>query len=821
MPGGSGDNEGRVDYRAMDIDELAGVLEVRPDSGLSAVQVRERQREFGHNEISERRTSPWIRLGKKFWGPTAWILEAVIVLSYFLGNELDVAIIVALLLFNAVLGFFEEQKASDAVLALKRKLRVNARALREGRWHMVPARELVPGDIVRVRPGDFIPADAKAFGGPLEVDQSALTGESLPVTVERSGLLYSGSVIRSGEADAVIIATGDRTYYGKTTELVQIARPKLHAEEVIAQVVRWLVAIVGVALIVAFAVSALIGIPVLSVVPLALVLLASSIPVALPAMFTITMALGSLELAHHGVLVTRLNAAEDAATMDTLCSDKTGTITLNRLSVASVVPMNGMSEEDVVRYGALASQEANRDPIDLAFIAAASERHIRLKGFTQTSFTPFDPRTRRTEAVVESGGTTFTVAKGAVNAIAKLAGADANALENQADDFAVRGYRTLAVAMGTGERSLRMAGLVAMNDPPRPDARALIEDLGRLGVSVKMLTGDALPIARETARQVGLPDTIITATEFERKRRGAPDEAARIAEEGSGFAEIYPRDKYLIVRSLQRAGHVVGMTGDGVNDAPPLRQAEVGIAVSTATDVAKSAASVVLTGEGLENIVDLVRVGRATHQRVLTWILNKVVKTFQIVVFVVVAFLLTGRFIVSVFDVVLLLFVVDFVTLSLSTDTVHGSSGPDTWKIAGLVRSSLLLGVLVVLESLAMLFLGLGPLGLASDTGALRTFSFAILFYLGLFTVFVVRERGRFWTSRPSRPLVAISVADLFIVTALVMVGIPGLAPIPLADALAVAVLAALFSFGVNDYVKYRLLGKGDSAARSRGGARD
>ncbi|HIH02793.1 MAG TPA: plasma-membrane proton-efflux P-type ATPase [Methanoregulaceae archaeon] len=817
MPEEIGVGDSRIDYQSIGVDELARVLDVHTGTGLSAEDVRERHRKFGYNEVAEKRVNPWIRFAGRFWGPTAWVLEAVILLSFVLGNDLDVYIIVALLLFNAVLGFFEEQKASGAVRALQRKLRVNTRALRDGRWQMLPARELVPGDAVRVRAGDFIPADLKALGGPLEVDQSALTGESLPIRKERSDLLFSGSIIQSGEADALVVSTGTRTYFGKTAELVQVAEPRLHAEEVIAQVVRWLLVIVGVALTVAFIGAALIGIPVLTVIPLALVLLASSIPVALPAMFTITMAIGSMELARRGVLVTRLSAAEDAATMDTLCSDKTGTITTNTLSVAGVAPANGMSEEDVLRYSTLASLEADRDPIDRAFISAASDRHVSMKGFTRRSFTPFDPRTRRTVAVVESGGTTITVAKGAVNVMADLTGADPNELGRQAGEFAAKGYRTLAVAMGNDEQSLRMVGLVALYDRPRPDARALIGDLGRLGVSVKMLTGDALPIARETARQVGIPDAIITATEFGTKRKGAPEAAARIAEQSSGFAEIYPEDKYLIVRSLQRIGHIVGMTGDGVNDAPSLRQAEVGIAVSTASDVAKGAASVVLTGDGLENIVDLVRVGRMTHQRMLTWILNKVVKTFQIVVFVVVAFLLTGHFIVSVFDVVLLLFVVDFVTLSLSTDNVRGSPRPDSWEISGLVRSSLVLGVLVVLESLGILLIGLGPLGRANDYGAVQTFSFAILFYLGMLTVFVVRERGHFWESFPSMPLFASTLIDMIVVTVLVTVGIPGLAPIPLVDTLTVAGLSVFFSFAINDTVKYRMLGRRDTGSGADG----
>ena len=811
MPEEKDAKEPKIDYQNKGIDELVESLKADVKNGLSAVEVKKRINDYGFNEIPEKKANPYISFAKKFWGPTAWMLEAVIVLSLILDNYLDMYIIMALLLLNAVLGFFQEQKASNAVDMLKQKLRVNARTLRDGKWQVISARELVFGDIVRIRTGDFVPADVKLLDGPLEVDQSALTGESLTVSKEKSDMLFSGSIIKSGEANALVVLTGNKTYFGKTTELVQLARPRLHSEEVISQIVKWLLVIVGVALVVAFIGSALKGINLITVIPLALVLLASSIPVALPAMFTITMAIGSMDLAKRGVLVTRLSAAEDAATMDTLCSDKTGTITMNILSVAGIIPMNRFEEKDVLLYGALASEESNHDPIDLAFISAAASHNVSMDGFYQKSFTPFDPKMRRTGAVVESGGKTFNVVKGAVPTIADLAVADVNVLNQQTREYALKGYRTLAVAMGENEKTLKIVGLVALYDMPRSDAKKLIGELKDLGISVKMLTGDALPIAKETARQVGLSDAIMTSTEFERALETEPDKATEIAEQSDGFAEIYPQDKYSIVKSLQRKGHIVGMTGDGVNDAPSLKLAEVGIAVNSATDVAKGAASVVLTGDGLENIVDLVKVGRMMHQRTLTWILNKVVKTFQIVVFVAVAFLLTGQFIVSVFDVVLLLFVIDFVTLSIATDNVRGSMKPDTWDVSDLVKSSLALGVLVVLESLVILLIGLGPLGLANDYASIQTFSFAILFYFGMLTVFVVRERGHFWTTFPSTSLFIITLVDMIVVTVLVTIGIPGLKPIPIVDTLIVIGLSFFFCFVVNDSIKYFMLKSRDS----------
>ncbi|MGC8704688.1 MAG: plasma-membrane proton-efflux P-type ATPase [Athalassotoga sp.] len=803
--------DAKKDYQKMQVDDLLKELNTDPTKGLSKEEVEKRVKTYGYNEVPEKKPNPYLNFAKKFWGLTAWMLEAVIVLSIILNKMIDMYVIIALLLLNAVLGFFQEQRASKAVEALKKQLQINSRTLRDGKWEMIPARELVPGDIVRVRAGDFVPADLKLIDGQVEVDQSALTGESLTVSKGKSDMLFSGSIVKSGESTAIVVLTGNKTYFGKTTELVQVARPRLHTEDVISSVVKWLLIIVGVALAVAFVVAVFLGMNLFDVVALALVLLASSIPVALPAMFTISMAIGSMELVKRGVLVTRLSASEDAATMDTLCSDKTGTITMNKLSVAGVIPMSNFDENAVILYGSLASQEANHDPIDLAFLNMLKEKKISTDGFNQKAFTPFDPKTRRTEAVIEHDGKTFHVVKGAVNVIAELTNSNIEDLNKKTVEYASKGYRTLAVAMGDDDKSLKIVGLVALYDMPRPDAKKLIAELKNLGISVKMLTGDALPIAKETARQVGLSDAITASKEFEQLVEEDPNKAAEIAEKSDGFAEIYPQDKYSIVKSLQRKGHIVGMTGDGVNDAPSLKQAEVGIAVSSATDVAKGAASVVLTGEGLGNIVDLVKVGRQIYQRILTWIFNKVVKTFQIVVFVVAAFLLTGHFIVSAFDVVLLLFVIDFVTLSISTDNARWSKTPDTWNITGLVKSSIILGILVVIESLAILYIGMGPLGISKDYELLKTFSFSILFYFGMMTVFVVRERGHFWYSFPSKSLFYITIIDMIAVALLVTFGFPGLKPIPITDTLIVIGMSAFFSFVVNDFVKYYLL-KGKKA---------
>ena len=781
---------------------------INDEKGLNSNQVKERQRQYGRNEVAEKKTNPTVAFAKKFWGLTAWMLEIAIVLSFVLGKYLDLYIITALLLVNAILGFIQEQQATRAVKALKQKLQLQARVLRDGVWETVNAAEIVPGDVIRVRLGDFVPADFKILDAEATVDQSAITGESLPIEKKTGDLVYSGSVVRKGEVTGLVTATGVHTYFGKTTQLVQLAKPKLHMEEVISSLMKWLLVLVVSLLLVAAIVSWLRGLNLLDVLSLALVLLVSAIPVALPTMFTITMALGSFELAKKGVLVTRLSASEDAALMDVLCVDKTGTITENKLSIADVVELNNYTKDDAIIFGALASQRANQDPIDLAFFAAVEDRKMKLDEYKQKKFTPFDPSTRRTEAIVEKPSATLRVTKGAVSAVSEACCTkkeDLSNIEKKMEALANKGYRVIAVAVGKEASTIELAGLVALYDKPRHDSAKLIAKLRSLGISIKMLTGDSQPIAKQIAQEVGLGEKIARMADVETSTSKDALVAAEIVDQSDGFAEIYPEGKYRIVKGLQAEKHVVGMTGDGINDAAALKQAEVGIAVSSATDVAKGSASVVLTEEGLSNVVDLVQTGRMIYQRIITWIFNKIVKTFQIVLFVISAFLLTGLFVVGAFQVVLLLFLVDFVTISLATDNVRPSEKPETWNITSLVKAATVLGVATVVESLALLYIGLNYIGL-SNNALLNTFSFDMLLFGGLFTIFVVRERGNFWTSKPSRPLLATILADILISSAISIIGIPGLAPIP---ALYVVIaLGWFFTFGllVNDQLKTRLL---------------
>ena len=800
----------RPDIAASSVAETLKTLDVDPSMGLTPSEVDARQKKDGYNEVAEQREHPLRKFLGKFWGVSAWMLELIMILSAVMRKFSDLIVVSALLVVNAILSYGQEHRAAGVVEALRRRLRVSARVLRDSKWQVVPARELVPGDIVRVRAGDIIPADVKLLEGAVSLDQSALTGESKDTHKAAGEVLSSGSIVRRGEGNGVVMLTGARTFFGRTTQLVQAAQPKLHIEAVVAKLVRWLFAIVGMLLGGVVALSLVRGVPLLDMAPLMLVLLMSAVPVALPVMFTVSMAVGSKELARRGVLVTRLSAAEDAATMDVLCVDKTGTITMNQLAITGVIPLEQFTEAEVLRAGAFASQEANQDPIDLAFLAEAKTRNV-FEGQPKTmpiSFAPFDAKSRRTEAVVVQDGQRLRMMKGAVQTLAEtcaLEPAAIAALEARVSDAAAKGYRTLAVARGAVTGAPTLIGLVTLFDPPRPDAKALIASLRGLGISVKMLTGDALAVARDIARSVGLPN-IQRVADLKTAADQTGDKAADLLGGVDGFAEVFPEDKYIVVQHLQAAGHVTGMTGDGVNDAPALRQAEVGIAVSSATDVAKGAASVVLTEPGLTNIITLVEQGRTIYQRILTWIVNKISRTILKAGFVAIAFVVTGRFVVSAFAMLLLVFMTDFAKIALATDRVRPSSQPETWNIGGFITVSAVLGVAMVAEALFALWFSWSRLGLSTDNNALCTFSFLTLLYFAVFSIVSARERRWFWLTMPSKTLVAALAADALVGTALTFAGLPDLTALPVSQMLGILAFAMVSCLVVNDALKVALI---------------
>jgi H+-transporting ATPase len=760
------------------------------NTGLNTEQAQRLLERYGPNAVPEPKQHPWRMFAAKFWAPVPWMLEATIVLQLALGKPEEAIVIGALLVLNAVLSFVQESRADRALALLKQRLSVTARVLREGRWQTIAAGQLVPGDVIHIRLGDLVPADLRLSDGDVLLDQSALTGESLPVEAAAGAAAYAGAIVRRGEATGEVTATGARTYFGKTADLVRAAKTESHLARLIMSIVKYLIALDATLVLALFVYAITTGLSLHDLLPFALVLLVASVPVALPATFTLATALGAQELAGRGVLVTRLSAIEEAAAMDTLASDKTGTLTQNRLAVAALQPRAPFSMDALLRLAALASDEATQDPIDLAIIAAARERHLLDEVPARSGFVPFDPQTKRSEARFASGGPRRVV-KGAPPAVAALVPGPSIAVE--VEQLASGGWRVLAVAAGEDDR-LELAGLVALEDPLRPDAPALIERLRAFGVRVVMVTGDGLATARSVAAKLGLgartcPPQVLAAPE------GDP------AADCDVFAHVLPDDKFRLVRALQRAGHVTGMTGDGVNDAPALKQAEVGVAVASATDVAKASASLVLTTPGLGNMVAAVETSRRIYRRMLTYTLNKIIKTLEIAVFLAVGVMATGQFVITPLLMVLLLFANDVVTMTIATDNAPAAARPTRWDVRTLVLTAGVLAAAVLLMSFGVLYVARDVLHL--PLAQLQTLIFLMLVFSGQGTVYLVREHGHFWASRPSRWLLVASAADIATVSALAVHGVLMAAVSPVLVAGLMATVAVYLT--VLDFAKIRL----------------
>jgi len=740
--------------------DLALEGSVKPQ-GLTREEAELRLRQYGPNAVREAKPHLFLAIAQKFWAPVPWMLEATIILEMILGKRPEAIIIGFLLVFNAGLGFVQENKAHNALALLRKRLPVKARVLREGQWQLLPAEDLVPGDFIHVRMGDVMPADVRLTEGHIQVDQSTLTGESLPVEAGSGRTAFAGSVVIRGEASGEVTATGARTYFGKTAELVRTATTVSHLQAIIFTIVKYLIMLDGALVLVLLLYSRVAHLPMMEMLPFALMLLVASVPVALPATFTLATALGSMELAGSGVLVTRLSAIEEAAAMEVLCSDKTGTITQNRLAVTSLQPFAPYGENDLLRFAMLASDAASQDPIDLAILAAAGSHDIDPAGWKRLELIPFEPATKHTEAILNRGAERWRAIKGAPEAVASRV-KTAPDYSADVERLAAQGFRILGVAAGPDD-DLRFVGLLALEDPPRNDSKALIQNLHALGVRVIMITGDALATARAVATRVGIGGRAVQPKDMEK-------EAAAEVLQSDVFAGVYPEDKFHIVQALQRAHMVTGMTGDGVNDAPALKQAEVGIAVANATDVAKAAASLVLTNPGLTDILAAVKTSRRIYQRMLTYTLNKIIKTVEIALLLSVGVMLTRSFVITPLLIVLLLFTNDFVTMSIATDTVSYSQQPDRWRIRWLVLISLALGSLILLFSFGI-FLA-GRYWLQLPLPQLQTLVFITLVFTGQGTVYLVRQRQHFWKSRPGKWLLLSSAADIAIVSILASRGI-------------------------------------------------
>ncbi len=789
------------DYAAISLDDTFRYLEAS-NKGLTDADVLRRLEEFGPNQVTEKKPSVAAAFLSRYWGPMPWLLELAIVLSVALKHYLEAGIVFALLTANTVIGQIQASGSQRALEALKKRVAIRARVLRNGAWTVVEAREVVPGDIISIRLGDVVPADARLLTGDLSVDQSILTGESLPADVRKGAILYSGSIVRRGEASCIVVNTGANTYFGETAELVKIARPRSHQEQVMLAIVRYMM-LLGIAALVLVAVyAASTGTGLLSILTFAVIFLMGAVPVALPAVLTVVQAVGAGELARKGVLVTRLDSIQDAASIDVLCLDKTGTITQNRLSVDALVPFAANSAESVILGAVLASQDHGGDAIDAAVLEQANTTRLDLSSYERISFTPFDPSTRRSEAVVVTGGKRYLVIKGAPQTVLSLCrGLDQATLaeaNRRVETLSLKGDRTLGVARSLPDRpdDLEFVGLVALADPPRTDSAEMIRGARSLGVRPIMLTGDSIAIAREIARQVSIGGRIVRMEEL----RGLDDarQAAAI-EESDGFAEIYPQDKYRIVKLLQSRGHMVAMTGDGVNDAPALKQAEMGIAVSSATDVAKASASTVLTEPGMGAIIDAIETSRHIYQRMLTWVINKVTKVIQLVGVLTIGFFWFHDTVLSLLGMALLILANDFVTMSLATDNVEYTANPNKWNVRNITFASLIIGILLVGEG--AIALAIGTYYFKMDFDQLRTFTMLALIFTSQFRVYIVRERRHFWSSRPGRELI---IATLAAIVLFALVGVYGLAvaPVTWLQALCVLALSAVFTLAI-DYPKY------------------
>ena len=794
------------EYKDSSTGETIKLLQSSID-GVSEFEAKQRLLKYGFNEISEKKQNSLLSFLKRYWGPMPWLLEMAIILSIVLKHYLEAGIIFALLTINTVIGQIQSRGSQKALAALKKRLAINARVLRDGNWLTKEAREIVPGDIISVGLGDIVPADAKIINGELSIDQSVLTGESLAVSARESAIIYSGSVVKRGEAKCVVVNTGANTYFGKTAELVKNAKPKSHQEQIMLAVVKYMMYLGIASLILVAIYSVIIGTGFVSILTFAIIFLMGAVPVALPAVLVIVQSVGGVELSKKGVLVTRLDSIEDAASIDILCLDKTGTITQNQLSVGEIIPFGNITTNEVVKLAGLACQAQSKDTIDSALLEYSRSVNINPETYTCVSFTPFEPATKRSEAIISSGGKNFKVIKGApqtVIALCKTLGAASKKFLNQkVEELSQKGYRALGVARSTVDDlgNMQFVGLISLADPPRPDSKNMIEGIRGLGVKPLMLTGDNIAIAKEIAAQVGIGNRIIKMDDIQNLDE---TEQAKIIDESDGFAEIYPEDKYKIVKLLQSKGHMVGMTGDGVNDAPALKQAELGIAVNSATDVAKASASMVLTESGIAVIIDAIKISRHIYQRMLTWVINKVTKVIQVIGLLTIGFFWFHDLVVSLLGMTLLIFANDFVTMSLATDNVSYTTNPNNWNVKNITFASLMVGALLIIEGAIALFIGSHYFHL--QLAQLQTFTVLMLIFTSQFRVYIVRERKYFWSSLPGRELAISTIAALVVFSLLGVYGliIPSLEPYQVFFVLG---YSALFTLAL-DFPKYEAFKK-------------
>jgi H+-transporting ATPase len=785
------------------------------EEGLSPSEAGKRLQLYGYNEVTERKASPVSKFLRYFWGPIPWMIEVAVILSAVIRHWADFWIIFVLLLLNAVVGFWQERKADNAIELLKQKLALTARVLRDGKWVQISSRELVPGDVVRVRLGEIVPADIKLMNsdggdaGYLLVDESALTGESLPVEKHAADVGYAGSIVRQGEMDALVVTTGSHTYFGKTAKLVEEAETKSHFQKAVVKIGDYLIALAVALVALIFLVALFRSESLLDTLQFALVLTVAAIPVALPAVLSVTMAVGAIALSKKEAIVSKLVAIEEMAGMDVLCADKTGTITKNELTVADVRHFEGFRDDEVLLYGGLASREEDQDPIDNAIITKTKTVQTiagKLGSYKISSFKPFDPISKRTEATVDdTDGKRFKVTKGAPQVILSLV-VDreriGTKIEEYVNAFATKGYRALGVAKTEERGDWRCVGLIPLHDPPREDSAETIKTAQSMGVNVKMVTGDHIAIAKEIARQVNLGGNFMPASNFTTK---SDREVREIVEKSDGFAQVFPEDKYHIVEMLQDRGYIVGMTGDGVNDAPALKKADAGIAVAGATDAAKSAADIVFTRPGISTIIDAIKESRKIFQRMNNYAIYRIAETIRVLFFITASIIVFRFYPVTALMIVLLTILNDAPIMTIAYDNVKYSSNPEKWNMREILGMATILGLIGVISSFGILYIGNDVFHLTPQV--IQSFIYLKLSVAGHLTVFVARTRRHFWSVRPAAPLFLAVVVTQFIATLITVYGL--LLP-AMGWNLAIFVWGyALLMFMITDFIKipgYKLL---------------
>jgi H+-transporting ATPase len=800
--------DAKDDLKTLPLAEVQKQLGSSPD-GLTQAEAQKRLTQYGPNEIEERKTNLFLKFLGYFWGPIPWMIEGAVILSGVVQHWPDFCIILVLLVANSLVGFWEEREAGNAIEALKAKLAIKARVKRDGKWINPAARELVPGDVIRVRLGDIVPADARLLeGDPVEVDQSALTGESLPATRKPGEAVFSGSIIRQGEIGALVYATGANTYFGKTAQLVQEAHTVSHFQKAVLKIGNYLIMLAVALVAVIIAVAVFRGDPILTTLQFALVLTVAAIPVAMPTVLSVTMAVGARLLVRKNAIVSKLVAIEELAGVDVLCSDKTGTLTQNKLTLGDPFSVNNVPPEMVILDGALASRADNNDTIDLAVLGGLNDIDV-LKAYDVIHFQPFDPVHKRTEAAVKAkDGKTFKVTKGAPQVILALsanAGQVKPAVDKAVNEFAARGFRSLGVARAEGNGQWQFVGVLPLFDPPREDAKATVATALAMGVKIKMLTGDALAIAKETAEKLDMGTNILDAGGLGESKTQESAEVAESIEKADGFAQVFPEHKFHIVDVLQKLGHIVGMTGDGVNDAPALKKADCGIAVSDATDAARAAAAIVLLTPGLSVIIDAIKESRRIFQRMNSYAIYRIAETLRVLFFMTLAILVFNFYPLTAVMIVMLALLNDGAILSIAYDNVHFKDQPEAWNMRMVLGISTVLGIIGVVSAFGLFYLGERVFHL--DRMHIQTLMYLKLSVAGHLTIFLTRTRGPFWSIRPARILWLAVVGTQIIAT---LIAVYGFFMTPLGWGWALFVWGyALAWFLLNDRLKllaYRIL---------------